>query len=90
MKEFLEKAASAFKALSRKLIDGRILIIYYNEIFKEILKSIRLSDYINISTDEFFTIVKDKMINYSLMISIGKFFYMKFEDVDMNISSAEY
>jgi hypothetical protein len=89
MDDFLNELNPAFKPPSRKLIGGRVLTTCYNETFRDVLAAIKLSDSINISTDESSTSAKDRVINYSIVTSTGKSFCMKLEEVPIGTSSAE-
>jgi Protein of unknown function (DUF 659)/hAT family C-terminal dimerisation region len=89
MGDFLDELNPAFKPPGRKLVGGRLLTTCYNETFKGVLEAIKLSDFINISTDESSTSMKDRVINYSIVTSTGKSFCMKLEEVPTGTSSAE-
>jgi hypothetical protein len=73
MQEFLHDLEPAFCSLSASLIRGRLLNEYYEETWKEVLTVIKKNKVLNVFTDESATATKERVVNFSIVTTLGSF-----------------
>jgi hypothetical protein len=88
MRAFINSLEPAYTLPSRERIGGNLLIECYNEIRAQVLENIRNNDFINVSIDESSTTVRERVINYCVMVKSGCF-CMKQATVEIGPSIAE-
>jgi hypothetical protein len=71
---------------NRKTIGDSLLIECYNETKAEVLKNIRQNNFINVSINKSSTIIRERVINYYVIIK-AKYFCMKQSAVKTELSN---
>jgi hypothetical protein len=73
MRALINVLQPAYIPPDRRTIGDSLFIECYNEIKAEVLKNIRQNDFINVSIDESSTTIRERVINYCVMVKAGCF-----------------
>jgi hypothetical protein len=73
MRALINALQPAYTPPNRRTIGDSLLIECYNETKTEMLKNIRQNDFINVFIDKFSTTIRERVINYYVIIKAGCF-----------------
>jgi hypothetical protein len=76
MRAFIASLEPAYTLSNRHRISNSLLTECYNETRAEVLENIRNNDFINISINKSFIIVRERVINYCVIVK-SEYFCMK-------------